>query len=101
MKKQLDNMDQVREAVDALDRQLVPLLLDRLDLMEQAARIKMDRNRVRDEERIEDVVQKVLETGQSSNGQRETLERVYRQLIEACIDHEMTVWDALARNGQK
>ena len=53
------SMIEVRVGVDALDRALVNLLAERQRYMDAAARIKGDRNTVRDEARIEDVVAKV------------------------------------------
>ena len=47
------------DGVDALDRELVGLIAKRARYMEAAARIKPDRDAVRDEWRIEDVVSKV------------------------------------------
>jgi len=53
-------MAEVREGVDALDRELVALLVKRQAYMSAAGRIKNDRDAVYDAERIEDVVSKVL-----------------------------------------
>ena len=53
-------MAEVREGVDALDRELVRLLVTRQGYMHAAARIKPNREAVYDAPRIEDVVSKVL-----------------------------------------
>ena len=53
-------MADVRAGVDALDRELVRLLVTRQGYMSAAARIKTDRDTVHDAARIEDVVTKVL-----------------------------------------
>jgi isochorismate pyruvate lyase len=52
-------MADVRQGVDALDRELVALLTRRQAYMDAAARIKPARTGVRDVARIEDVVAKV------------------------------------------
>jgi len=49
-------MTDVREGVDALDRELVRLLVMRQGYMHAAARIKPNREAVYDAARIEDVV---------------------------------------------
>jgi len=54
------SMTDVRQGVDALDRELVRLLVIRQGYMKAAARIKPNREAVYDEARIEDVVSKVL-----------------------------------------
>ena len=53
-------MTDVRYEVDQLDRILVKLIAERQSYMDAAARIKNDRDAVRDPERIEEVVSKVL-----------------------------------------
>ena len=52
-------MPEVRRCVDALDDELVPLLVQRAGYMTQAARIKQDVNHVRDEARIQAIVDRV------------------------------------------
>ena len=55
-----NTMQEVREEIDRIDRDLVKLLAERQGYIEQAGVIKGERSAVRDEARIEDVVQKVL-----------------------------------------
>jgi isochorismate pyruvate lyase len=81
-------MEDVRRQVNALDDVLVPLLVTRIGYMTQAARIKGDVNQVRDEERIETIVQRVRERTEQEGGQPEVMEAVYRELMEACIAYE-------------
>lgn len=81
-------MQDVRRQVDALDDVLVPLLVTRIGYMQQAARIKGDASQVRDEARIEAIVQRVRERAEREGGQPDVMEAVYRQLMEACIAYE-------------
>ncbi len=92
---QYDNMDDLRIEIDQLDRVIVDLLSIRQGFMEQAARIKQDRNLVRDERRIEDVVAKVADHAEKVSAQPELVENLYRQMIEWCINYEMDVFDSL------
>ena len=86
-------MDEVRDGVDRLDRALVALIAERSRYMEAAARIKPNRGTVRDEDRIEDVVSKVLERAKSEGLAREIAEPVWRELVERSIAYEFDVWD--------
>ena len=88
-------MAEVRQGVDALDRQLVALLAERQRYMDAAARIKPDRGAVRDDARIEDVVAKVKAAAREAGLSVEIAEPVWRTLIERCIAYEFTVWDAI------
>ena len=93
MAKSCKNMSEVRAEIDRVDRLLVPLLLERLEYIKQAGHIKTDRARVRDNNRVEDVVSKALGTAGAINGNKDYIEDIYRHLIEWSINHEFTVWD--------
>ena len=86
-------MLEVREGVDAIDRELVRLLVTRQGYMHAAARIKPNREAVYDEPRIEDVVSKVLAEAKIQGLSPDIAEPVWRKLIERCIAHEFGAWD--------
>lgn len=87
-------MAEVREGVDALDRELVRMLVVRQGYMHAAARIKPSRDLVRDEPRIEEVVANVLREARAQGLSPDIAEPVWRELIERCIAHEFGEWDA-------
>ncbi|MEP6343471.1 MAG: chorismate mutase [Maricaulaceae bacterium] len=86
-------MLEVRAGVDALDRELVRLLVIRQGFMKAAARIKPNRDAVYDSDRIEDVVSKVLVEAKTAGLSADIAEPVWRKLIERCIAHEFDMWD--------
>lgn len=86
--KPCTTMQDVRRAVDALDDVLVPLLVERVGYMTQAARIKQGVEQVRDEARIEAIVARVRERAQAEGGDADVMESIYRSLMEACIAYE-------------
>jgi isochorismate pyruvate lyase len=92
-------MTDVRVGVDALDRLLVTVLAERQRYMDAAARIKQDREAVRDNARIEDVVTKVKGAAREAGLSEEIAEPVWRLLIERCIAHELGVWDRLRQKA--
>ena len=87
-------MQDVRRYIDALDDVLVPLLVQRSGYMTQAARVKNDDALVRDEERIETIVQRVRTLAQEQGGNPDLIERLYRAMMECYIAYEH---DELAR----
>ena len=93
MPETCETMADVRQGVDAIDRELVRLLVTRQGYMHAAARIKPNRDAVYDEARIEDVVAKVLVEAKAQGLSLEIAEPVWRKLIERCIAHEFDVWD--------
>lgn len=86
-------MAEVREGVDALDRQLVALVAERARYMEAAARIKPNRDVVRDEWRIADVISKVVAEAERQGLPRSIAEPVWRELVERSIAYEFEIWD--------
>lgn len=94
-------MKDVRAGVDALDRELVRLLVTRQAYMSAAARIKQNRDKVYDADRIEDVVSKVLKEAQAQGLSADIAEPVWRKLIERCIAFEFDAWDAQREGSLK
>ncbi len=71
------------------------MLAERQRYMDAAARIKPDREAVRDAARIEDVVAKVKAAAREAGLSEDIAEPVWRLLIERCIAHEYGIWDEL------
>jgi isochorismate pyruvate lyase len=90
---QCQDMSEVRAGVDALDRQLVALIAQRALYMEAAARIKPSREVVRDEWRINDVIEKVKREAEGVGLAVSIAEPVWRELVERSIAYELEVWD--------
>ena len=86
-------MTEVRAAVDDVDRQIVTLLRRRFGYMDAAARIKPDRSAVRDEWRKSDVLAKVDASAAELNVDRALVARIYEDLIETSIAHELVEFD--------
>jgi isochorismate pyruvate lyase len=88
-------MGEVRAGVDDVDRQMVALIARRFAFMDAAARIKQDRDAVRDEARKAEVLSKV-EAASSERGVDPTLmRRIYEELIESSIAYEFEEFDRL------
>ena len=92
--KNCSNMQEVRAGVNALDDILVPLLVERSGYMTQAARVKNDENLVRDEARIQTIIDRVRPMAQAQGGNPDLIERIYRAMMECYIAYEH---DELAR----
>ena len=90
-------MNQVRAGVDDVDRQLVALVARRFGYMDAAARIKPDRSAVRDEWRKADVLAKVDAAAHDLEVDRDLMSRLYEDLIETSIAHELVEFDRRRR----
>ena len=96
-RKSCADMAEVRESIDAIDRELVAILADRLHFIAEAARIKPNRDQVRDDERVEDVLNKVRAAAREQDVDPELIAGVFRELVERSIAHEFTLFDQRKR----
>ena len=93
-------MAQVREGVDAIDRDLVALLARRFTYMDAAARIKTDRETVRDEARKSEVIGNAVAQAEQSGVSVTLVADFWERLVEASIAYELERWDEIRRNGR-
>jgi isochorismate pyruvate lyase len=87
-------MAEVRAGVDALDERIVALIGERFRYMDAAARIKPDREAVRDEWRKADVLAKVARHAEAAGVPADVAAELYERLIEASIAYEFERFDA-------
>lgn len=86
-------MIDVREGVDATDRELVALLERRFGYMRAAARIKPTREAVRDEERKAHVIAAAVQDADTRGLPSEVIADIWERLVEGSIAYEFDVWD--------
>ena len=86
-------MAEVRNGIDSVDRELVGLLGERFRYMDAAARIKSDRNAVRDEERKAQVLANVRGLADEERIPGDKIVMIYELLIESSIAYEFDRFD--------
>jgi isochorismate pyruvate lyase len=86
-------MPEVREGVDALDRELVALLAKRFGYMRAAARIKPTRDAVRDEVRKASVIAAAVAEAEAHGIPADVIADIWERLVEGSIAYEFTEWD--------
>lgn len=91
--EQCQTMADVRNGVDAVDRDIIGLLQRRFGYMDAAARIKPDRDAVRDDWRKADVHAKVRAEAIRLGLPADRLEKVWEELMEQSIAHEFERFD--------
>lgn len=89
------DMGDVRAGVDQTDRELVELLARRYGYMRAAARIKEDRNTVRDEVRKAAVINAAADKAAAAGLPRAEIAEIWDRLVESSIAYEMIEWDRL------
>lgn len=91
--EECQTMIDVRAGVDATDRELMTLLERRFGYMRAAARIKTDRNIVRDEARKAQVIEAARADAASRGLPADELAAIWNSLVEASIAYELVEWD--------
>ncbi len=86
-------MTEVREGVDATDRELVALLERRFSYMRAAARIKPSRDVVRDEARKASVIAAAVAEAEARGLPGDVIGDIWERLVEGSIAYEFEEWD--------
>lgn len=94
-----NSMAEVRLGVDATDRELLALLDRRFGYMRAAARIKTDRNIVRDEARKAEVIGNARADAQARDLPVEEIGEIWERLVETSIAYELVEWDRMRGEG--
>jgi isochorismate pyruvate lyase len=88
------SMAEVRAAIDDCDRRIVTLLAARMRYIEAAARIKQDRDAVRDEARKAEVIDHAAAVAAEAGFPPALVRAIYDLLVEGSIAHEFATFDA-------
>ncbi len=90
-------MTDVREQVDRIDAEIIALMAQRFACMDAAARIKQDRNIVRDEVRKAAVLQNVKRLAEEARIPVPTVAAIWEMLVETSIGYELQKWDMIRK----
>lgn len=89
------SIEEVRQHIDRIDRDLVSLLARRGKLVNQAAAFKNATAEVKSPSRVEDVIAKVRSVAEECGASAEVVEKVYRAMIATLIEEELSTHTAL------
>ncbi|MXP43721.1 chorismate mutase [Allopontixanthobacter sediminis] len=92
-----ETMDDVREGVDHVDRELMALFARRFGYMEAAARIKPEREAVRDEPRKAKVISAAMADAKERGLPETVIGQMWEALVEGSIAYEFARWDDIDR----
>lgn len=89
------SIEDVREGIDTLDREIVALIGRRARYVEAAARFKTSESSVRAPERQKAMLDVRRRWAEEENLAPDVVENVYRTLIDYFIQREMQGWRSL------
>ena len=93
-----NSLGDVRANIDMLDQLIAPLLCKRQYFVEQAANFKPSVVGVVIPARVEQIIQTVRGIADSMKGDADTMERVYREIIDAFTAAEQRHWRELHKS---
>ena len=86
------NMDELRKELDLLDNDLIKLVSKRFKFIEEAAIIKDDVSKIRDNDRIEDIIKRLRELAIDNDISPDIVEKLWRFIIELSIELETEIF---------
>lgn len=89
MEVNCSSLNEVRENIDAIDREIVALLARRGAFVINAASFKKTKDEVKAPNRVDQVISKVISLAQEQGANPEVVESVYRAMISAFIQAEL------------
>ena len=87
------SMKEVRAAIDHVDAEIVTLFARRMRYIEAAARIKQDREAVRDEPRKAEVIDHACVVAREVDFPEDLTRKIYEMLVEGSIAYEFDRFD--------
>lgn len=93
-----NDLQDIRNHIDALDEQIIPLLCERIQYITQAAQFKDSAADTRRFGRIEAIVTRAKAYANVTGANEDYIEAVYRFLIDESIRQEKQQWLALNPN---
>lgn len=95
------SLNEVRENIDKIDREIVTLLAKRGAFVAKAASFKKTTDDVKAPNRVEQVISKVISLAHEQGANPEVVESVYRSMISAFIEAELKEHSRLNENNAK
>lgn len=90
--KNCTGIEDIRRAIDALDREIVGLIGRRARYVEAAARFKTGESSVRASERQQAMLRERKIWAEEENLDPDMIEKMYRDLVSYFVNHEMKQW---------
>jgi isochorismate pyruvate lyase len=86
------NLEEIRAGMDAIDRQIVGLIAERVEYVRAAARFKTSAENVAAPERVQAVLNTRREWAEAAGLDGGAIERLYRDLVAYCVGEEHKRW---------
>jgi len=86
------SLDEIRAAMDALDRQIISLIASRVDYVRAAAKFKTSSANVAAPDRVAAVLKTRRDWAEAKGLSGDIVESLYRDLVAYCVSEEHKQW---------
>lgn len=88
-------LDEIRAGMDAIDREIVALIAERVEYVRAAAKFKTSSANVAAPERVAAVLKTRREWAEAAGLSGDVMESIYRELVSYCVAEEHKRWEAM------
>ena len=92
MKKTHTSLKKVRSEIDKLDDKILPLMVMRSQLVENALELKKLKSQIRDPKRIKVILDKIEKNSEKYDVNKKLLRSIWKSMIECYIDYENKIF---------
>ena len=92
MKKTHISLKKVRSEIDKLDDKILPLMVKRSQLVENALELKKLKSQIRDPKRIKVILDKIEKNSERYDVNKKLLRQIWKSMIECYIDYENKIF---------
>ena len=92
MKKTHTSLKKVRSEIDKLDDKILPLMVKRSQLVENALELKKLKSQIRDPKRIKVILDKIEKNSEKYDVNKKLLRKIWKSMIECYIDYENSIF---------
>ena len=87
-----ENLQEIRQEIDAIDRTIIRLLGQRYGYVQAAAKLKTSAQNVKAEDRVNAMMQQRRVWAEEAGISPEIVEKIYTELVQYFIQEEMKKW---------
>lgn len=95
-----ENIEEVRENIDRIDKEIVKLIAERSTYVAQAANFKKTSDDVKAPQRVEKIISKVRALASENSVNPDIVENIYREMINSFINFELLEHEKLKEKGE-
>ena len=92
--KKYNSIQDIRDAIDKIDLEIIDLISDRKDLVDEVVKLKK-KDQIIDQERIDFILNKLNHEAKKRGIPEQLVEKIWNIMIKTFIEYETKVYDSV------